>query len=297
MQRAASARLFSLTQNNNEQDAKNKRIIFLRHGRTYMNEYLSKFSFGCPDFTDVFREDERHRYQDSPLSPTGANQAQTLAQHLSDIREGKPGAHGRVGLSEEDVALLGDLDLIVSSPLTRALKTLELGLLPHVKETNPSPVPIIASPLATERLYLISDIGKPRSVLEKEFGHYVDFETGFSIDTSTTAAEHWWFMLEDHAQELESCIPSGLQFQDYQEWRPNGEGQEYACPGEPDDHFERRMVKLYRWLESRPESTVALVCHWGVIDWFLGEDFANCQMRVVPFHELAPKTTLSLEGI
>lgn len=36
-------------------------------------------------------------------------------------------------------------------------------------------------------------------------------------------------------------------------------------------------------MDQRKEQTIALVCHWGVIDFLIDEDFDNCEMRVVDF--------------
>jgi broad specificity phosphatase PhoE len=193
-------------------------------------------------------------YRDSPLSPNGVRQAQELANSLSDLEKGHE---------------INELDLIVVSPLTRALQTLEIGLLPHVlsgDETNQrSKVPIVALPHAAERLYLISDVGKTRQELHELYGHFVDF---------SFEEEEWWFT---HDETVET----------YAEWRPDGR---YACPGEPDELFDSRMTRLYNWIECRPESTIAVICHWGVIEWMIDQDFRNCEMRVVPFHEIKPKS-------
>ena len=40
------------------------------------------------------------------------------------------------------------------------------------------------------------------------------------------------------------------------------------------------MIKARRWLEERPESTIAVVAHHGVIRGITGADFDNCQMGV-----------------
>lgn len=56
-----------------------------------------------------------------------------------------------------------------------------------------------------------------------------------------------------------------------------------AQPGEIESAFNKRMVSLYDWLESREETIIALICHWGVLEWLTGYDFDNCEMRVVDF--------------
>ena len=215
-----------------------------------MNEYLGRsLSFGAPKFTDVFVEQgERDRfYRDSPLSPRGVRQAQSLLARSHDF--------------------VKDCEVIVTSPLTRALQTIEVGILPHVSSVDSDATPIVATPHAAERLYLISDVGKSRSTLEQTYP-FVDFKTGFEGHNDE---EEWWYK------------PAGDK---YVEWRPTGKGQRYACPGEPEHSFDRRMQSLVSWLGKRPEQKIAVVCHWGVIDWMLDMDFDNCQWREVAYSSL-----------
>jgi broad specificity phosphatase PhoE len=233
-----------------------KSIVFIRHGCTYMNEYLGRsIPFGGPDFSDVFEDNERAKfYQDTPLSPKGVRQAQNL-------------------LAKSPPSFVHDCDLIVTSPLTRALQTLDIGLKHHFSEE--SAVPIIALPHAAERLYLVSDVGRARSELEEKFP-YVDFETGFEGHE-----KEWWYK------------PNSKK--NYVEWRPTGKGQRYACPAEPDEDFDQRMKLLVSWLDQRPEKRIAVVCHWGVIDWMLDLDFDNCQWREVPHSSLRQRAGIMAE--
>jgi broad specificity phosphatase PhoE len=224
-----------------------------------MNEHLGRsHSFGAPNFSDVFEAEEMHKYRDSPLSARGIQQAQQLQKSRPEFVQ--------------------DLDLVVTSPLTRALQTFELGVKDHVQDH----VPIIALPHAAERLYLISDQGRPVPELQKQFP-YVDFETGFETDNAVGGSDgdSWWYQ---HQRDVR-----------YAEWRPTGKGQRYACPGEPDHAFEERMLRLLKWLEDRPESKIAVVCHWGVIDWMLDVDFDNCQWREVSFDKIQPPSLQARE--
>jgi broad specificity phosphatase PhoE len=233
----------------------NKRVIFLRHGCTYMNEYLGKgVSFGAPGFSDVFDPKiERLYYRDSPLSELGQAQARALG-----------GTKPR---------FLRECELIVTSPLTRALQTLDGGLWTPMKQMGlDRKIPILALPHAAERLYLISDVGRPVRELSKRFD-YVDFGPGF-VDHSPLC---WWY----HPTTSQGNLHG-------EEWRPNGQGQKYACPGEPEAAFDARMEKLYEWILDRPERKIVVVCHWGVIKWMLGTDFGNCQWREVAITDLKP---------
>ena len=57
---------------------------------------------------------------------------------------------------------------------------------------------------------------------------------------------------------------------------------------EPKEVFERRMAELIEYIQARPEQTLALVCHWGVIVSITGEDFDNCEMRKFNVRALKP---------
>jgi broad specificity phosphatase PhoE len=254
-----------------EKTKPSKRIVFIRHGRTYMNDYIGGVNYGTPNFSDIFSDtpEYNYKYKDSPLTPKGIDQAKNLNSMLKALNDGKVDAKESLSLSDQDASFLNELDLVVVSPLTRALQTMEIGLHPTIRHRK---LPVIAVPLATERVYLISDIGKTQSELKKAYSN-VDFDTAFPHDEDAP----WYFTPSDELAE------------NYVEWRPNGEGQVYACLGEPQDYFDRRMSELYRFLDDRHESTIALVCHAGVIDWFVQEIFENCELRIVKFDNLKPR--------
>lgn len=223
-----------------------KQIVFVRHSITYMNEYLGRsLQFGAPGFTDVFSENERaQKYQDSPLSPDGIKLVQ---------RE----------LARQPPAFVNDqeIELVVVSPLKRALQTYDLGLRPHLEHRN---IPVVALPDAAERLYLISDVGSDVKQLQQEYP-YVNF------DHLSDESKWWWTPPQDGS---------------YTEWRPVGKKQRYACPGEPIADFEARMQRLREWLHGRPEQKIVVVCHHGVIEFLIDMDFDNCQWRQVPLSKL-----------
>lgn len=260
--------------NHNSFDNSNdsKVITFIRHGCTYMNEYLGGADggrrFGSPHFTDVFVDPSRRsKYHDTPLSPHGRQQAQALAAGCGSA------------------AFIQHCQLVVTSPLTRALQTWDIGLQPHflnceVSANNYNAVSVIALPEAAERLYLISDVGRSVTELKAEFPH-VDFETGFPVvdppQDSQQQQQQWWW---------HPTSGGGGGNNNYVEWRPIGRGQRYACLGEPATDFHQRMGRLYAWLQDRPETSIAVVCHHGVIDWMLDMDFDNCQYHQVPFHSI-----------
>ena len=281
----------------NEIQRSKKQIILIRHGLSYMNEYIGAngINFGGPSFTDIFStEDQESYYRDSPLSATGQEQARELHDDIESlfIRASKDGDETRQHLRQ----CLQDLDLVVVSPLTRAIQTAQLALLPHItsgtlaQQRRTDLVPFVALPLTAERLYLVSDIGTPRSVLKRDYDTFVDFDTGFP-DTLPWDQPWWWSpsQSDDNSQT------------EYVEWRPTGQGQQYLCPGEPYDAFEQRMAKLCEWLNNREEDTIALVGHFGVFEWLLQDTkadavkFGNCEIRVVPFEPMLRKAKSTLQ--
>jgi len=202
---------------------------------------------------------------------------------------------GASGISAE---IVESIDLIACSPLTRALQTTEIALVPHFRRGADSSqqqqkqqqqgVPIVALPLASERVYLISDLGTTTVELKDRFP-YVDFDSGCTTNGNGNGnKDEWWWdsPLSSSRNEDNGSINDISSINNYVEWRPINEGQTYACLGEPEVEFNERMTRLYDWLDSRNERSIALVCHWGVIDWLTGEDFDNCEMRAVDFSVL-----------
>ena len=278
------------------EDASLKRIVLIRHGQTYMNELIGGggIAFGQPNFTDIFPDPEdQMKYHDSPLSHVGIQQARSLN---SKLQEKKHGASDALGLSKSpnDNSFLDDLDLVVVSPLTRALQTLELSLFGHIVQRNDDGhhLPVLAVAAAAERLYLVSDLGKPRTELKSKYP-FVDFDSAFSIDCADkieSTGSLSGCSNEEERRDVWHFSPSKQVKHEYNEWRPHGEGQQYACLGEPSKYFDRRMSNFYYWLESRDEKCIAIVCHAGVIDWMTsGEQFSNCELRVLTFDSLRPR--------
>ena len=280
-----------------------KRLILIRHGQTYMNELIGGrgITFGEPNFTDVFQDPEdKEKYHDSPLSDVGIQQARVLNSKIGDLTRNDATALGALGLSEDNANFLDDLDLVVVSPLTRALQTLEISLYEHIVNRNDGcrEVPILATAAAAERLYLVSDLGKPRSELRSNYP-FVDFDTAFFLDCdervcagSSSKSTH----TEEKQPDVWHFSPTEQIQNTYSEWRPHGQGQRYACLGEPTEYFDRRMSNFYYWLESREEECIAIVCHAGVIDWLTsGEQFKNCELRVQTFNSLRPRALQNRE--
>ncbi len=281
-----------------------KRIIFVRHGRTYMNEYLSQpgCRWGDAGFIDIGLSDEL--YRDSPLSPKGMEQAKDLCQRITlslmnenSVNDDMGGNRDEFYNDNDSIVNFKDVDLVVVSPLTRSLQTFEYGLKKHciIMDENSKggkQLPVIATPLASERVYLISDLGLPVNELKIKFP-YADFTSEFD-----KFEEKWWFTV--NSSSISSCDSvnnkddddeliypfNSMESSKYVEWRPNSEGQTYACYGEPDDQFNQRMIALYEWLDSRQERNVCMVSHWGVLEYLTGMDFDNCQVKEISFEQI-----------
>ena len=296
-----------------------------------MNEYLATpgSQWGEPNFTDVGLSDDL--YRDSPLSELGKNQAMEL-YHKIDSSLGSSG--GDVGCGNNTVSSSGDgidsycvddIELVVLSPLTRAFQTLEYALLPHLKKQEGGKegegeqlqgqgqglneidedrtcnfngkykVPILSTPLASERVYLKSDLGLTLNELKIKFP-YAQF------DDLQDFEDEWWFTVKP-SSSLASASSSStttssttrihkfntLTESGYTEWRPSSQNQSYSCFGEPDEQFNQRMIELYKLIESRDENCICIISHWGVLDWLTGLDFANCEWKEIRFEDVKKK--------
>ena len=299
-----------------------KRILFIRHGRTYMNEYLSQpgSRWGDAGFTDIGLPSQL--YRDSPLSEKGIRQAQDLyyliQQQKEEKEKKKEKERSEMGAEREEIEKIekmiipsvDEIDLVVLSPLTRSFQTFEYGLLPHLllndeqkqqllkqqqqqnegsQEQKPIirpehiSIPVISLPLASERVYLMSDLGLSVEELKHKFP-YVNYDTGFDHFDNN----EWWFtvMKQDNKEMNKTHTFNSIHESKYKEWRPHKEGQQYSCYGEPDAEFNQRMMALYQWLDQCDESTICLVSHWGVLDYFTGMDFENCELKLIPFEDI-----------
>ena len=257
-----------------------KKLILIRHGSSEANEFMYRDGnrWGDPNFTDD------DTYVDAVLSNKGKKQAESLWSTADELRNlllentlisREQESNGSAN-AEKKV-------LIVTSPLTRTIQTLSLGLLSHldkhIKQSDGSTSAIkgpIAQPLATERVYTSSDTGRAVSQLEKEFPH-IDFKHCFSSDQlhERDSLEEWWYT---HNPDNDGS---------YSEWRPSDENQFYAVEGEPQHVFDARMSRLFDWIDSRTEDIIVLVTHWGVIRFITEEDdVENCGVRIVDFEKM-----------
>ena len=242
-------------------------MLCVRHGTSIANEFMAQPGNTWGEAT--FRDDET--LIDAQLSSNGIDQVKTELQYQ---------------LQNQYLDFLRDeLQLVIISPLTRCLQTYEYGVRPvllsllkqqekgknvTVVSSSSSKVNTLALPLMAERVYTASDTGRSVATLSNKFP-FVDFSecsnTSVAINPSSTvgasSSSTWWYS---------STYPES------EEWRPYGEGQWYAVPGEPEGIFEKRMKRFDDWIRDREEISIVLVAHWGVfhhltdgVEWKNGE--------------------------
>jgi broad specificity phosphatase PhoE len=241
-----------------------KVVYCIRHGQSISNEWMERSGneWGCPNYNDY-----NGNVRDAPLSKLGLEQARSLTW------EQLPSSLSPVNNNNNS----NRIQLVVVSPMTRCLETLFHSSWLSVLETT---TPAIVLPLATERVYSVSEIGRTKAELQQAFPtEHLDWSnlpehdpwwyTGTTTMTPTT--NH-----NDEHNKYAATTPN-----DDDEWRPHDHGQVYAVPGEPMAHFEERMNALRNWLVTqRPEQCILLITHWGVIDHLSGGTLkvANGQM-------------------
>jgi broad specificity phosphatase PhoE len=251
-------------------DTSSKTVVYgIRHGRSVSNDWMrGPNTWGSATYNDA------HNTPDAPLSSKGIQQAIDLARKLE--KERLLGNHW-----------LDQVELIVVSPLTRCLQTYHWAVHPIIESMPPGKKPLVmAHPLLSERVYTVSETGRPVGQLQTEFPHidWSSFHVPCGDDSgsssvfpiSKTNHDRWWY---------DPLIPTPFNTMPdrsvapWQEWRPHGDGQIYAAAGEPEDVFERRMEALQQWLKARPERHILTVAHWGVYRHLTnGVELRNCDI-------------------
>ena len=185
------------------------------------------------------------------------------------------------------IALLNKVELVVSSPLSRALQTSEFIL---TKDIVPQNVRRIALPLARERccidaiqvlttsmirtialsfclsyiiffrLYLSGDVGRNISALSTEFPTW---------DFSACSESDWWYSDPISMAKLSETSADGLLDYNFSRglYKP-----------ETNISFTRRMNEFKNWIMNRNERTIAIVAHWGVLRAITGRNFQNAEI-------------------
>ena len=129
-----------------------KRVLLLRHGQALHNpraEAARENGCSFDEFLNLMREDDAF---DSPLTELGENQAM---QASKDLRQA-----------------LYNIDMIVSSPLSRALRTADLVLPPELFVDSTKPRRVCVEELREINGSFLNAKRRPRSELEYRFPHW-----------------------------------------------------------------------------------------------------------------------------
>jgi len=243
-----------------------KRLLCVRHGISVANEWMSRpgNQWGDANFRDEGKPD-------SPLSETGRRNAEAFLKR--QFQQQQPRL----------LEVLDEVELVLISPLTRCLETFQYGVEPilidrlqKTQGNHQKKVPILALPLLRERVYTTSDTGRAASVLARDFP---------TVDFSECPAEGPWWYTGSGDNDNDSRNDNHLQ---NEEWRPHDKNQWYGVPGEPPDVFAARMALLDEWIASRPETTILMVTHWGVLQHLTnGTQFVNAEAKLLE-HSFCP---------
>jgi len=182
-----------------------KELLLIRHGQG--------------DHNKLFYENKKKEglaLRDPALNEVGIKQAASLG----------------IALKKRLLESKFDLELIVSSPMRRALMTTD-----HVFGEFPS-YPVIVSPIPTEMGHGGCDYGSNKTIITRDFPHR---------DFSLVLSEEWWTELETQ------------------------------------EHLEQRVEEFKEFLNSRPETRIAVVSHGRFLTQLVEIDefcaFANCDCK------------------
>ena len=235
-----------------------KTLYLIRHGRTEMNEYLAKHRWDDAQFTDPMLFDTR-------LTAQGEAQAVAL-RVITEKLHPQP-------------------RLIVASPLRRAMRTAELAFGVERYDSTPR----VTCVHARERVFHASDVGRPAGEVKRDFPEWCVKELREAHGDDAP----WWYAGDD--SDADDADGRGVtRARTTREHQNHGDDSDRSpalrsgVPCEPSEVFEARMGQLKAWLESRPESHIAVVAHWGV--WFslTGREFENCELVTLDVDDLEP---------
>ena len=215
-----------------------KRVLFLRHGQAEHNPRAEEArEKGCSHetFLSLMKEDDSF---DSDLTSLGVSQGRSVKKRYE--------------------AQLRDVELVVSSPLSRALKTADLAICPNEGLSSSDgrrfhPPRICVEHFREINGYLLNAKRRDRENLIQLFHSRWDFDT---------------------------CIP-----ETDETWTDSLESQE--------DCGERGYQGLL-WVSQRKEDNILVVCHGGILRFCMvdhplvnvidgrddmGKRFGNCELR------------------
>jgi len=169
---------------------------------------------------------------DARLSELGISQADELVNHIS-----------KISLPQ----------LIVSTPMSRALETTKRGILKYAQSNN---IPVIVSPLHHEFVRTSDDNGRPRSLVSID---YPEFDLSH-LD------ERWWWLPEDIRNDFTIDTEDYFKTKGYQE---------------SEENLYSRIQKFKEFINLRPETTIVFIGHSDFFYHLFEKKlpyFKNCQI-------------------
>jgi len=139
-------------------------------------------------------------------------------------------------------------EVVLVSPLSRCLETATLAA-GHLG------VPLVAEPLLREKVTLSSEIGQAPGALKHKFPR---------VDFPADMEEVWWYSPTSSSSSSSSAA-----------------GGHLHVDKEPEDVYQARLAELRQRLASRPEHSILIVSHWGVLHALTGFDLAPAEIRSV----------------
>lgn len=294
-------------------------VYGIRHGTSVSNEWMTgDNTWGSPMYDDTGNT------PDAPLSATGIMQAQELAATLqwqieqlssSELEDAqtRPSQYewkdAQVVSHDNHHDWFSSIQLIVVSPLTRCLQTYQYAIQPLLKTDNGPTPQVLVHPLLAERVYSVSETGRPVSALQDDFpSKELDWNLlreyqnqhakGGKINNDDKGKGCWWYdpsiptpfnRDDDNASTgIDNTNNGDATPAAMIEWRPHGQGQNYgSTAGESMSVFSRRMEALVQWLSDRPETHILTVAHWGVYRHLTNGTMTldNCQVCRIALQE------------
>lgn len=205
-----------------------KTIYLIRHGQ-------SKAQTAKKDGLDRKRDNS---LRDCGLSPTGRHQALAIRSHLT--------RHNQQSPSPE----ITGIELVISSPLTRALETAVLGF--HSSTSNQQ---VLVKPPSILVHYELREIGSP--IPENIPRESMDQTMQYIADRNKNEA----IIIDSSDDGITKIDTTTLQ--------PVNWPRHYKDDTSNSTHNQNKQERIhdiFQWIATeRPEHCIAVVCHYGVI--------------------------------
>jgi len=165
------------------------------------------------------------RHGESLWNAQGPARAKGLIDAPMTIKGYQQSAYLRSVLKNSHTLYRLNVQLIIVSPLTRALETYTESLHWFVQESSP-PVRVVVDARVAERLISSGSRGTPRSLLVRKFPH-IDFGN---------LAETWWF-------------------------QPTALAKNFKERQEPEENVSERVKEFLSWLSQQKEENILVIGH------------------------------------